>query len=117
MDGVSISATSATLSVGSSLQLTAEVTHNNATQTGLVWSSSNPSVAAVNQNGLVTAVGMGSNNEVVITATAMDGSGKSVSCTVNVDPAYQDRGVISQDFRRAHFEITLSQYLTPRAKP
>ena len=43
-----------------------------ATNTGIVWSSSNPNIVSVDSKGNVTAKGYGS---VVITATAADGSG------------------------------------------
>ncbi len=45
------------------------------------WSSSNPAVAKVNQQGLITAVSEGT---AIITATTVDG-GYSDICTVNVD--------------------------------
>ncbi|HJB02907.1 MAG TPA: S-layer homology domain-containing protein, partial [Candidatus Evtepia excrementipullorum] len=52
----------------------------NATNKAVTWTSSNPSVATV-ENGVVTAAARGT---AVITATAADGSGASASCTVTV---------------------------------
>ena len=62
------------------LTLTATVAPDNATDKTVTWTSSNPSVATV-ENGVVTAVARGT---AVITATAADGSGASASCTVTV---------------------------------
>ena len=62
------------------LTLTATVAPDNATDKTVTWTSSNPSVATV-ENGVVTALACGT---AVITATAADGSGASASCTVTV---------------------------------
>ena len=48
----------------------------------VVWSSSNTSVATVDQNGLVTAVGRGN---AIITATTRDGTNISASTTITVE--------------------------------
>lgn len=48
-------------------------------ETDVIWTSSNPDVAIVN-NGVITAVGVGT---AIITATTIDGN-KSVSCSVTV---------------------------------
>jgi len=72
------------LEVPATYQLIATVRPDNASDNRVVWTSSDESVAKVDQNGLVTAVG---NGLAVITATAQDGSGKSASCNVGVvDP-------------------------------
>lgn len=59
-------------------QLTAQITGN---EIPPVWTSSNPKVATVDDNGLVTAVGKGTAR---ITCTANDGSRKKDTVTVNV---------------------------------
>ncbi len=73
-----ISQTTLSLNEGSSGRLSATVEPANATNGNIVWSSSNPSVATVTANGVVTAVKEG---EAKITATA---GGKSVVCVVTV---------------------------------
>lgn len=78
--GVTLSQTTLTLNPNGSATLTATVNPANATEQAVTWSSSNPSVAAVN-NGKVTAVGAGS-----ATVTATAGS-KSASCAVTVSRA------------------------------
>lgn len=74
--------------------LTATVAPHNASDSKVTWSSSDESVAAVDQNGNVTAVGTGT---AVITVTTQDG-GFTASCTVNaIDPATATLKVISGD--------------------
>lgn len=65
--------------IGKSEKLTATVEPDDATNKNVTWSSSNPSVATVD-NGVVTAVGEGT---AVITVTTEDG-GKTATCTVTV---------------------------------
>ena len=63
------------------LQLNATITPSNATDPTLIWSSDTPSVATVDQTGLVTAISVG---KATITAKAQDGSGVKASCVVEV---------------------------------
>ena len=65
---------------GASAQLTATVAPSNATNKGVYFFSSNPSVATVSESGLVTAV---SNGTATITVRTNDG-GKTATCTVIV---------------------------------
>ena len=64
-----------------SSQLTATITPADATVKILYWSSDNPKVASVDQNGLVQGL---SDGEATITAMAIDGSGVVATCTVTV---------------------------------
>lgn len=66
---------------GASRSLSAVVAPSNASNKKLAWSSSNKSIATVNQSGIVTGKSVGT---VTITAKAKDGSKKSASCTVVV---------------------------------
>jgi uncharacterized protein YjdB len=78
--GVSLSPTSLSLTVGGSPStLTATVTPNNATNKTVTWSTSDDSVATVN-NGVVTAVGGGT---ATITVSTQYG-GKTATCAVSV---------------------------------
>lgn len=71
-----------TLNVGATETLTVEtVAPDNATDKSVTWSSDNTAAATVDENGLVTAKGVGS---ATITATAKDGSGAIDKCTVTV---------------------------------
>ena len=75
---VSLSSTSLKLYDGDTYQLTATVKPNDATDKTLVWSSDMPSVATVDQSGLVTGISAGTAN---ISASA---GGKVAKCTVTV---------------------------------
>ncbi|MBU5232379.1 Ig-like domain-containing protein [Agathobacter rectalis] len=55
---------------GETVQLIASVTPDNAVNKKLTWSTSNSSVAIVDENGLVTAV---ANGTAIITVTTEDG--------------------------------------------
>lgn len=66
---------------GSSVKLTATISPEDATNPTITWSSSNESVATVDNEGNVTAVKVGS---AMITTTAADGSGVTASCDVTV---------------------------------
>lgn len=76
---VSLNYTQLSMLYGESKTLTASVTPQNATETGVIWKSSNASVVAV-ENGKLTATGYGS---AVITVTTVDG-GKTATCAVEV---------------------------------
>lgn len=68
-------------------QLSADIIPANAVNKELVWESSNPSVATVDNNGLVTGISQG---EAVITATAKDGSAVSAVCNIVVEAINYD---------------------------
>lgn len=78
--GVTLTPDRTRLSIGSKIQLTATVLPEDATDKSVTWSSSNESVAKVDANGLVTAVGTGT---ATITVTTNDG-GHTATCTVIV---------------------------------
>ena len=67
--------------LGTTSQLVATVMPDSTTNKAVSWASSNPSVATVDENGLVTAMGLGS---ATITAVTCDGSNLSASCRVIV---------------------------------
>ena len=63
------------------VQLTATVTPDDATEATLKWTSSDESIATVDEDGLVTPVSVG---ECEITAATIDGSNLSATCKVTV---------------------------------
>ena len=79
-------------SKGQTAQLSASVLPNNAENKSIVWSTSNASVATVDNNGVVTAV---ANGNATITAAALDGSGKYAECSVVVEIPDDDSRVIT----------------------
>lgn len=66
---------------GSTETLVATVSPDNTTNKGVIWSSSDPTVALVSTNGVIAGVKAG---WAMITATTTDGSNKSATCMVNV---------------------------------
>lgn len=107
---VTLDKTSATLysntgDANHTVALTATVLPEDADDKELVWRSSNPNVASVNQNGLVTAVSAGT---ATITATAMDGSGVHADCLITVKTTLSGTVNITGD---AKFGATLTASL------
>ena len=92
---VLVTPASAILDPGNTLQLTATVLPENATNKGVTWITSSSAVATVNQNGLVTATGAGS---AIISVLTTDGN-YSASCAVEVTaPACVYETINSQNF-------------------
>ena len=90
---ITLNKAEASISVGNSETLTATVAPENAANKALKWASSDEDVATVAPDGTVTAVKAGA---ATITATAVDGSGKSAVCKVTVTgdttpPAHEHR--------------------------
>jgi len=77
--GVTVAPETLALTVGGSDTLVEDIAPSNATNTNVTWSSSNTSVATVN-NGTVNAIAAGT---ATITVTTIDG-GKTATCAVTV---------------------------------
>ena len=78
---ITLNKTTASVTKGKTLQLTATVTPGNATNQEVKWSTSNKNVATVSSNGKVTAKLAGT---ATITCTAQDGSGVKATCKITV---------------------------------
>ena len=78
-------------SKGQTAQLSASVLPSNAENKSITWNSSNTNVATVSSDGFVTAL---ANGNTTITATALDGSGKSGSCAVIVEIPDENNQII-----------------------
>ncbi|MCR5157867.1 MAG: leucine-rich repeat protein [Prevotella sp.] len=76
-----LSESSMEMSVGQEKQLSATVLPESAANKTVRWSSDNTSVATVNNNGLVSGIGVGS---ATITVSSTDGSNISTACSVLV---------------------------------
>ena len=81
MTGISLDIIEATLAVGQTKKINATIIPDNATNKDLVWTSEDESVATVDQNGEVTAVGVGT---IIIKAAAADNNDIFGACTINV---------------------------------
>jgi uncharacterized protein YjdB len=82
--GITISPDNNVVGVGSTVNLTATVSPDNATNKTVNWSSDNPSLASVDSSGTVTGREPTGDKSVTITATAADGSNKTGTATVHV---------------------------------
>lgn len=78
--GVELSRETLRLSVGAEIQLIADVKPSDATERGVTWTSSDKTVATVDSDGNIRAVGEGN---ATITVTTKDG-GHTDTCTVTV---------------------------------
>lgn len=79
--GITLNRTGVSLVKGKTLQLTATITPENATNRAVNWESSNTKIATVDSAGKVTAKAAGT---VTITCTAQADSGKKATCKVTV---------------------------------
>lgn len=80
-ESISLNKQSANLMIGDTLSLTAKVLPENVSTKTVAWSSNNPDVASVNDEGLVTALTAGT---AIISATTTDGTVLSDSATIVV---------------------------------
>lgn len=96
---IQLNQTAAGMKPGQTLQLNATITPSDASQE-VEWTSSNTSVATVNENGLVTAVNLG---DATITATTKDGSNLSASCAISVAPEFAGGISLNQSSVNMHF--------------
>lgn len=92
VSSVTLNKTSLSLTEQDTFQLTATVNPSNATDKTVTWTSSNYSIATVDQNGIVTAVAAGS---ATITAQAGD---KIATCTVTVNKKPNPATSITLDY-------------------
>lgn len=84
---ITLDQTEVELITDETVTLTATIAPENATDNAVIWSSSDPTIATVSEDGVVTGVAPG---KVTITATAADGSGVTATCTVTVNPVIED---------------------------
>lgn len=81
VSGLTVEPTSLQLGVGKTSKLTATVTPSDATDKGVIWSSSNSRVVTVDEKGRIRGVKVGT---ATITCEAADGSGAEAYCEVEV---------------------------------
>ena len=91
VESIALSSSTARLDMGGTLQLTATVKPDNATDKVVIWASSAPAVATVSETGLVTAVSGGHTD---ITASC---GGKTATCSISVKGA-QPAGSVDMGF-------------------
>ncbi|PJI08991.1 MULTISPECIES: Ig-like domain-containing protein [Clostridium] len=81
VSGINLNKTSDEIYTGHTDTLTASVTPDDAVNKDVTWTSSNPSIATVDETGKITALEAGT-----ATITAATANGTSASCTVTVKP-------------------------------
>lgn len=102
--GISLNKKNMTIINGNTVKLTSTVSPSNATNKAVTWSSSNPKVAIVDQNGNVRGISAG---KAKITAKTKDGSKVSI-CDVTVNNYLTDKTVtfsinVPRSFNKKHY--------------
>lgn len=77
--GITLDKTSELIAIGRTLQLTATVSPDNATDKTVTWTSSDSGIAKVDSKGLVTGIDRGT-----ATITATSANGKTATCEITV---------------------------------
>lgn len=113
VSGVTVSPTTATLSVGGTQQLTPTVAPANATNKTVSYSSNNTGVATVNGSGLITAIASGS---ATITVTTQDGA-KTATSVITVNTSNVAVTSVSLSPATASLSVGGTQQLTPTILP
>ena len=107
ISGITLDKVEANMQVDTTLQLTATVMPEDASDKSLIWSSSNPEIANVDQTGLVTAFTPG---KVMITATSAAIESIAASCDVTVvDNVIEASGIMLD---RSEATLTEGETLT-----
>jgi hypothetical protein len=105
---VHLDSSSMKLTVKNTVQLTAAIAPENASEPALIWKSRNPTIATVSQTGLVTAIDFG---ETLITASS-ENSGITAVCSVKVIPNVSLKtlsvypGTLQPNFKPEQLEYT-----------
>lgn len=89
--GITLNKSELLLEKGDSETLVATVSPSDVTNNSVTWTSSNPSVATVDQNGKVTAMRYGSAN---ITVRTTDGTNLTASCHVKIFSSEQSANTV-----------------------
>lgn len=110
---INLTPSDVTLRVDGIAQIEAEVLPADATNKEIRWSSLNPSVASVNNEGLITAISLGSADIIV---TAADGSDVQAICKVVVEPT-PATGIKIEQAGPIHIKVGETQQLTAVVSP
>lgn len=112
--GITISPTSLSLGIGTSQQITPSLTPNTASVRQLLWTSSDQSVATVDDMGIVTAVSEGT---CTITCSSTDISGVIATCSCEVHPIPVTAITLSNDSLNIRVNQTLLNPITAEISP
>ena len=101
VETIELNQTTLELTKGKNSTLNYSVSPSHATDKSVTWSSSNESVATVNQDGIITAVAVGT---CTITCSANDGSNVKATCTVTtLDPNLLTGEFSVSSTKKVHF--------------
>lgn len=107
---VSLNKTNASIYIYGTLSLKASIVPSNAKDKTISWTSSNPSVATVNNSGVVSGKNIGT---AIITATTSNGKSTSLSLTVNGPYLKSDTYPYIYEDGTAKLTIEKKTYLSP----
>lgn len=109
---VNLDITEHTFKAEETLQLTATVGDEDATDKAVIWRSADDAIATVSSEGLITAVSVG---ETIVTAWAADGSGEKAECHITVEPILVETISLSADNNtvKKGRNITISAKVVP----
>ena len=111
--GVSLNKSALTLNKGATETLVATVAPENATNKNVTWSSADKKIATVDENGLVSAVELGTTE---VTVTTVDG-GFTAKCTVTVDMTINSLSITNKDDFKDGLLVDASQALKLSSDP
>lgn len=110
---VSVNVTETELWVGQKVSLSATVMPENASYSNIVWTSSDEKIAAVSEDGVVTAIREG---DVSITASVIGDTELAASCNVTVKQQATSVKVPQQHYyMKAGNELTIALVLSPQS--
>ncbi|MDE5745653.1 MAG: Ig-like domain-containing protein [Paramuribaculum sp.] len=110
--GLTLNLEEAEIIENNTLQLTATITPENATDQAVTWSSSDEAVATVGADGLVTAKRVGT-----ATITATTANNLTATCTITVVPATVDAAGLTLNLENAEIIETNTLQLTATVTP
>lgn len=103
---ITLSPSSLTMMSGDVSSISMTISPPNAMDKSVLWKSSDSSVATVDESGLVTAVALGT---ATITVMALDGSGKTATCSIQVkEPEIPDLVDLGLSVKWASFNLGAS---------
>ena len=98
---IKLNQTEASLAPNDTVRLTAQILPANATDPTVVWSTSDESIATVDETGLVTALAEGT---ATITAKSQDGNAEA-TCTITVETGEPTTGIDAVTTEEAEIEV------------
>ena len=109
--GIALSVDKNILHIGDTMQVVSEITPDDADNKTLTWTSSDTSVATVDKNGLITAVGKGNTT---IKAETTDGSNRSKTISIQVKKYVSD---VKLDMTQAVVYVDRTKRITVKVVP